>query len=297
MTWRERIVKRIEETPEIRTALAKYQGRPAVFDTVWPRDGDNGWAENKAYPRIVLKFFSGRKGRPRMRAELYADITASGSAGTVETMISAMSERLSGVIIKAEDRGDTCISLTEAPPRETAAINSAAVEGIICCPTEFVVMEYPVQDTTDPDPVLALNRKLKEIYPEAVVLWYDVPEEVTDITGSASACYCRLRKAESEKNSSSAAVKWMKCKADISVFSCDRNTAAKMAASISDRLLEEEEIAMADGSPMFIKNVEFHPDRDGFRKSQIIVKAVYGLLRHPEKKHRLTGVNTSWKGE
>ena len=37
---------------------------------------------------------------------------------------------------------------------------------------QFDILEYPSQETSDPDPIDAVNAYLKDVFPEALVLWY-----------------------------------------------------------------------------------------------------------------------------
>ena len=36
----------------------------------------------------------------------------------------------------------------------------------------FDILEYPNQETTDPDPVIGTNRFIKEMYPDSIVVGY-----------------------------------------------------------------------------------------------------------------------------
>ena len=46
----------------------------------------------------------------------------------------------------------------------------------------FDILEYPSQETSDPDPVMAVNKYVKELYPECHDMGYDQMEEVTEAT-------------------------------------------------------------------------------------------------------------------
>ena len=54
--------------------------------------------------------------------------------------------------------------------------------GVIGQEIRFDIVEYPMQETTDPDPVAALNSFLAEEYPEAMLAW------LPDYSGAGLTC-------------------------------------------------------------------------------------------------------------
>lgn len=51
---------------------------------------------------------------------------------------------------------------------------------IVCKEIVFDILEYPNQETTDPDPVIAVGTFIKELYPESIVIGLDRLENYTD---------------------------------------------------------------------------------------------------------------------
>lgn len=44
---------------------------------------------------------------------------------------------------------------------------------VIGCEVRFDILEYPSMETSDPDPVMAVDKYIKELYPECLVMGYD----------------------------------------------------------------------------------------------------------------------------
>src|SRR5699024_9498252 len=114
--------------------------------------------------------------------------------------------------------------------------------------------EYPSQETTDPDPIMAANKYIKGLYPECLVMGYDRMAEITEASKDKPVIYCRL--VSTEKQEETNTVAWMDGRIAVHILCPDSETRLKMASEIANSLSLDGEIIMLDYSPMFIKRLQ-----------------------------------------
>ena len=85
----------------------------------------------------------------------------------VEKMEVAIRNCLQDVVMKPEGEAPMCFAWARSEPY--------ILEGnaVLCKEIVFDILEYPAQETTDPDPVMALNRYIKNLFPECIVFGID----------------------------------------------------------------------------------------------------------------------------
>ena len=150
----------------------------------------------------------------------------------------------------------------------------------------FDILEYPSQETSDPDPVMAVNKYVKELYPECLVIGYDQMDEITEATVERPVIYCRLESMDKSEETNTVA--WMDGRIAVHILCPESEKRMKMAAAIANRMSLDGEIIMLDKSPMFIKRLQANYKSDYLKSGQIFVTGHYGLLRYRAKPHSLT---------
>ena len=78
---------------------------------------------------------------------------------------------------------------------------------LIGCDIYFDILEYTNQETTDPDPIMAAGRYIKELYPECIAIGMDQMGEITEASDDVPVVYCRL--ASLDKAEETNTVAWM----------------------------------------------------------------------------------------
>lgn len=141
------------------------------------------------------------------------------------------------------------------------------------------------QETTDPDPVMAMNKFVKELYPECIVVGLDRMEEITEASRETPVIYCRLNSMEKVEETNT--VVWMDGKLAIHILCPDTDMRLKMAAAITNAMSLDGEVTMLDYSPMFIRKLQMDNKSDYLKDGQIFVTGRYGLLRYKAKPHQL----------
>ena len=287
----ELIWKRLSHDEKAVDGLALFGGRPAVFVDEAPSDEAAGWGGVSNYPRIVfhvdLSANAERKCQGTMVLSMFAE---AGSSFDFEKEMKAVLSCLCNVLLTPEGENPYCLAWNRS--------DGFTMEGTNICGQEmqFDILEYPSQETTDPDPVEALNAYLKEIFPEALVLWHDRIGQEEPVTKQRPIFYCRLERDVEDQSRSTFAVAWMECTISIHVFFTSHGLRGKYARSISNRLAMDGEYDMLDRSPFFVSAATLTFGADYLRNGQISVSGRYGILRQTEKKKRLREIETDYQG-
>ena len=209
---------------------------------------------------------------------------------TPEAIEPLVRDCLRDVILKPEGGTPYCFAWAR-----TDAFTIGEKKGSVTIGSEvrFDILEYPSQETSDPDPVMATNKYIKELYPECMIMGYDKMEEITEATGERPVIYCRLVSADKSEETNTVA--WMDGRIAVHILCPESETRLKMAAAIANRMSLDGEIIMLDHSPMFIKRLQANYKSDYLKDGQIFVTGHYGLLRYKAKPHSLTAAHVKYK--
>ncbi|MCI8371497.1 MAG: hypothetical protein HFI75_03710 [Lachnospiraceae bacterium] len=160
---------------------------------------------------------------------------------------------------------------------------------IIGSQVTFDIHEYACQETTNPDPIMAMNQYIKEQNPQYLVIGMDQMDEITELSQNQTIIFCQLVSMEKAEETNAAA--WVDSKIMIYLFDTDSARRLKTAAAIANQMTLDGEIIMLDQSPMSIKQLQADYQSDYLKKGQILVTVHYGLLRYREKPHILQSVS------
>lgn len=276
MTLEELIYKRLSEAENLTKHLAKYSGLPAVFTPEAPGDREVGWGKSMQYPRAVFNFDMQADGERKSAGTLSVTLICRNDSEAVPELIEpAVKKALKDVLLK-DDNG-TLYAFAWART-EGFSMTEEKNELLIGSDVRFDIMEYPLQETTDPDPIMAMARYIKNLYPDSIVVGVDRMADETEASKEAPVFYCRL--TEIEKLEETNTVVWMNGKIAISLLCPDEATRLKMAAAVLNSLSLDGEVTMLDDSPMFMERLTANLKSDYLKDGQIFVTGRYGLLRY-----------------
>lgn len=281
MNLKQLIYKRLVHMEDIGNLLAKYAGKPAVFDTESPDDRQDGWDGKTQYPRL----------------NIVLDMQANEERSSVGSLtITIYTERTSMVILEIESLVKTCfrdllISPDDGEPYSFAwaRTDPFSIEGtnVIGQDVAFDIMEYPNQETTDPDPVVALSRYIKELYPEVIVLGLDRIGEFTEAE-KAPVIYCRVVTMDKISGHNMNTVSWVGCRIALHLLCPDRAKGLKILSAIMQKLSVDEKVILLDGSPMSVEDVRMDMQSDYLKQGQLQITGRFGILKYREKQRILT---------
>lgn len=276
MNLEELICKRLSEAKNLTKCLTRYAGQPAIFTPEAPGDREAGWGRATQYPRAVFNFDMQADGERKSAGTLSVAIICRNDSEAVPELIEpAVKKALKDILLK-DDNG-TLYAFAWART-EGFSMTEEKNELLIGSEIRFDIMEYPQQETTDPDPIMAMARYIKDLYPDSIVVGIDKMADETEASKEAPVFYCRL--TEIEKLEETNTVVWMNGKIAISLLCPDGATRLKMAAAVLNSLSLDGEVTMLDDSPMFIERLTANLKSDYLKDGQIFVTGRYGLLRY-----------------
>ena len=276
MNLDELIYKRLSKANDLTQHLVTFDGKPAVFTPEAPDDRAIGWGTATQYPRIVFNFDMQADGERKSAGTLSVTLICRNDVDAVPERIEpAIRKCLKDVLFK--DSSETLYAFAWART-DAFSMTEEKNELLIGSEIRFDIIEYPQQETTDPDPIMAMARYIKGLYPDSIVVGMDHMEDQTEATKEAPVFYCRL--TEIDKLEETNTVVWMNGKISVSLLCPDSSTRLKMAAAVANSLSLNGEVEMLDSSPMFMEHLSANLKSDYLKEGQIFVTARYGLLRY-----------------
>lgn len=290
MKLEELIYKRFVSSDDLVKHLAIFSGAPAVFSPDPPDENQEGWGGNTQYPQVIYNFDLQANEERHSAGTLSVSLLCQNTIDiTPEAIEPLVRDCLRDVVLKPD--GGTPYCFTWA--RTDAFTVEKKTDVTIGSEVRFDILEYPPQETTDPDPVMAVNRYIKELYPKSLVMGYDRMEEITEATAERPIIYCRLVSVERKEETNT--VVWMDGRIAVHVLCPDSGIRMKMTAAITNRMALDGEIIMFDHSPMFIRRLNANNGADYLKEGQIALTGHYGLLRYRKKPHTLASVKISYR--
>lgn len=280
MTLKELIRKRLISVDAVTTLLARYLDEPAVFNAQAPDDKQEGWGGKSQYPRICtiidMQANEERSSVGTLTTVLYAERTSM----LILQLEEAVKSCFRDLLVNSEDGGPYCFAWARTDPFLLEGTNVIGQE------VAFDIMEYPGQETTDPDPILALSRFIKEIYSEALVLGIDRIAEFTE-PSEKPVFYCRMVSMDKVNGHNMNTISWMSCRMAVHLLCPDKGLNLKMLAAIMQNISTAERIIMLDGSPMDVEALQMDKQADYLRQGQLYVTGRFGVLKYKKKPHSI----------
>lgn len=291
MILEELIHKRFVDSGELTKCLSVFRGVPAVFSPEPPDESQDGWDGNTQYPQMIYNFDLQVNEERHSAGTLSVSLLCQNTAEiTPEAIEPVVKDCLRDVILKPAEGTPYCFAWART---DAFTIDEKKGNVTIGSEVRFDILEYPSQETSDPDPVMAVNKYIKELYPECLIMGYDRMEEITEATARRPVIYCRL--VSVDKSEETNTVAWMDGRIAVHILCPDSGTRIKMAAAIANSISLDGEIIMLDHSPMFIKRLQVDYKSDYLKDGQVFVTGHYGLLRYKAKPHTLKAVHVQYK--
>lgn len=292
MKLEELIQKRFVSTAALAERLTTYNGVPAVFSPEAPGDEQDGWGGETQYPMVTYNYDLQANEERNSAGSLSVSIFCQNTTDVFpEDIAPIVKECLRDVILLPE--GGTPYCFTWARTDAFTMGEDAGKAGVVIgCEVRFDILEYPSMETSDPDPVMAVDKYIKELYPKCLVMGYDRMEEITEASADQPVVYCRL--ISSEKQEETNTVAWMDGRIAVHVLCPESTVRLKMAADIANHLSLDGEVIMLDYSPMFIKRLKVNYKSDYLKEGQVFITGHYGLLRYKAKPHVLMAAHGNY---
>lgn len=292
MILEELIYKRFVESEKLAMQLAVYLGKPAVFNPESPEKNQEGWEGNIQFPQLVYNFDLQANEERKSSGVLSVSLLCQNTTQiTPEEMEPEVRKCLKDVLLKPENGMMYAFAWARTDAFEMEESKSRLIIGT---ELRFDILEYISQETSDPDPIMAVSQFVKALYPESWVIGLDQMGEITE-AAIRPIIYCRL--VSVEKSEETNTVAWMDGKIAIHILCPDSELRMKMVAGITNHISLAGEIIMLDHSPMFIKRLQANYQSDYLKEGQIFIMGHFGLLRYRAKLPTLRKTNMTYRQE
>ncbi len=270
------IRRRLVEDERIVSKLAVYAESPAIFYQEAPGDTQAGWLRKTQYPRIVFNADMladrERKSAGTLVVTLYCD-TGGTEPEAIEPLVK---DRLTGVLMKTDSGAVYCFAWNRTDAFDMPEAKGARVCGM---DVRFDIVEYVEQYTTDPDPIMALCRYIKEALDEAFVLFMDEMDDYHVPTDKTPAIYCRFESVSRAADETlGGTVAWMDGRIAVHILCPSADKRIMWAIELADRLAVAQEIVMMDKAPMRVNRLQMNTMSDYQKDGQLSVGVHYGIL-------------------
>lgn len=281
--------KRLADDEQIRSLLTVYAGKPAIFYQTAPDDKAGGWKQLE-YPHLIFTADTFADAERDKRKTLSIDIVCASTGIMPEEIEPYIISALSGVFF-TPDNGITF----SAKWRDTQAFKEQASERaplLIGLTLNFDIYEYPLLETTDPDPIIAMCRYATEWDIHVTVIGYSELSEIYEPTQDQPAIW--FSKGSTDIDRQTNTVVWLNTEIIAHLFAPTLPDRLAWLNQFSQSLALAGEIIMLDSSPMFIQRL--HGDTAGDEISgQVTINAQYGLLRRPKYAHTMKKAKLNFK--
>ena len=293
--------RRLKANSALSRLLCRYSDQPSVFYQLAPSDKLPHWEispearEKKRncaaqYPRAVYDFGKVAEANRKSSGVLLVYTFCERRGTTPETLEPIIRDALKDTLVKPEASFPYCFAWARTSAFEMPGIEEGAKNrGVIGQEIQFDVIEYPKQETTDPDPIAALNQFLGKLYPEAVIVGLTHMEAFTEASAERPVIYCRLQGTETDGAMNT--VVWMNARIAIHVICSDPETRLKLTADIQNQINWRGEMRMLDRSIMRPVRLSMNNTADYLKEGQLDGVFHYGVLRYRSKPHKITRVH------
>ena len=275
------IRQRLSMNSDLGERLATYREEPAIFLQEAPDDTAEGWGEAQ-FPRIVFLMDTFADAERGVMGGLSVDIICTEAGHAPEDIEPYVREALAGVFF-TPDSGKTF-----SPKwRETGVFKNILREQealILGMSVSFDVYEFPLMETSDPDPVAAINEYALGWDENLAVIGRTELPSIFEPSRERPAAYFR-RTAFSIDLQTNTAV-WNLCDLAVHLFAPELKDRLEWLEQFAQSLALDGEVTMLDGSPMFLRNVRYNANADEVT-GQLTVSVRYGLLRRPRYAHTM----------
>ena len=289
----ELLKEQIRHDPEIAGMLAVYASSPAVFYQKSPEDTERGWQDG-CFPRIdyltSMRYDPERKVSGILEVNIWCQSENSYMPEDIERRIV---ELIGGTFYRIHNSHTCAIwSRSDAFEFDRGNIRQREYPDVFGMSVIFDLLEFPEQTTSDPDPIQGLNNWTKANYPEAIVVNCEDTAQVWRPKADIPAIYWRVEGYSSTDRQSYSAT-WYSGQFAAHVMTGEITERNRWLRAIVERIQLSGEIILADGSPMFIRQITARAGADPLREGQIVLSAQYAVNEQLRKERAQYPLNTA----
>lgn len=284
MTLEDLIYNRLITNESLTNKLAKFDNVPAIFYQAAPGDQDDGWKNKKQYPR--LDFVVDMQANPERQSSglMTLNIWCNEAGTPPEEIEPEVRSTLCDVFMQPAGQSPYCLAWARSDNFEMSS-NTLKGSHVIGITILFDVLAFPCQETTDPDPIMAMNEFVKEWEPTAVLIGRDKLPDYFTADRNKPAFYFRLANLEMAQETNT--VTWMNGSIAGHIIAPTAEARLQWLKYLVDTLASQGEITMLDTSPMFIRSIKADSAANYLITGQLRLNVRFGILRRPKYSHTM----------
>lgn len=286
------LVEQARADPELSGMLAEYKDKPAFFYQKSPLDTASGWNTKSQYPRVDYNVDMRHDPERKTAGTLSVNVWCSSQSPFMPEDIEKRLISLIHGTFYTESGSDTvcavwnCSEAFDFGGRNAQYSSEPEIFGVTVL---FDLLTFPVQITTDPDPIEGLVDFTKRNFPDFAVVSVDEIPPIWKPTDKTPAIYWRFIGSTAAAQSFS--VSWFNGLFAAHIISQTVAERNRWIKAIAEQMQAAGEVVLFDGSPMFINRLEIRHDADPLRDGQLAVTAQYGVLTAKAKMPAQTSFN------
>jgi hypothetical protein len=278
---------------EMAGMLTAYDGKPALFYQKAPTDSDRKWLK-PCYPRadcnIDMRYDAERKTSGQMVINVYCTTE---SAAMPEEIEARLVKLISGTFYTPAGEDTVCAVWQRSDAFDIDGGNKTTQKGqpeVFGVTVSFDLLTFPIQITTTPDPVQGLNLWTRERYLEMRIIAFDTLPPVWKPSDEQPAIYWRFIGAATN-DVQSYAVNWYSGQFAAHIIADTVPERNRWIKALTEAIQVDGEVILADGSPMFIKQIAVRHSADALSEGQLAITGQYGVLTQPRKEYAQNPLN------
>lgn len=271
--------KHLIQQEKLKPYLTTYAGFPAVFYQEAPDDQDELWAKGSQYGRIVFYIDMHDDPQRNISGTMGVDIYCESGKQLPEEIEPILKAAIDGYFFSNE-------KVTIAVNWRATQFFSEPTKKVIGATLTFDLLDFPNQQTMDPDPIVLINDwtasdlAILLKVPEVRVIGRTTLPEAWKPTNDCPALYWRLgdiRKCDWIPDTYHCS--WHTATIWGHVMAPDNATATKIARVIQNTLTIKKRLIFEDMAPLMIdRNIQLTPTNDALKQGQIRLDGTYGIL-------------------
>lgn len=259
--------------------LTTYNGEPAVFYQLAPHDTDPNWDNRMMYPRVDYYVDWSYNAERKTSGTLEVNVWCLGESGIApEDIATVLANEMSETFFN-DGENVVCIVWNNSNSFESGEKEEPRIYGVTI---SFDLLAFPKQIVPiKPDPVLAMNRYLKELVSDAYMLGYDELPETFKASDDKPAIYVRLaaNKADTRRLW---AIAWFDCTLSIHVIAPDPNVRELILQRLIHKMTLDGECLITATSPLLFSQLSIDYGINPLFDGQLNVTGRYGVLNYDD---------------
>lgn len=272
------------ESEQLTSLLTRFQGIPAIFQQIAPKDTDKEW-DGKQFARVVYDIDKTGDDERKISGTLYIDVMSSDTSTPPEDIEKVLKELVDGHFFVVD-------GMTYAARWETTdSFNAESNNKVYGCTLSFSLVAFPVQLSSDPDTVALMNSWTAAMFPEAIIINVTDTEQVFMPTDKKPAIYWSHQGLSESPIKMGYACTWLQSNLSMHVMAPSESTRAAIIKTATAELSEKTRVLFPDKKQFMIHRLMVNLTANPIRAGQLTVQGSFPLLRKSAPTKPLNGLH------